>query len=99
MKRKRPNPRYSAQLTLRLVIGERSYKLGAIGRRLCMLREPLKTDPTDAQIVMTVDGEPSIWNVRLPACDVVAGQEVTFEDLSAENSNEPIRTPAVTQDG
>jgi len=51
---------------MRLVIDENSFLIGQLGPDFLLLKTPLDHPPTDATIVLCVDGNERQWNVRLP---------------------------------
>lgn len=57
---------YSAEVQLRLVIGERVLPLAQVGPDRIVLRESADCPPTAAEIVMHVDGRERRWPVYLP---------------------------------
>jgi hypothetical protein len=56
---------FSSNVRLELRTAGRSFDLAEISPREITLREPVDLPPCDAEIVMTVDGEPRHWKVRL----------------------------------
>jgi hypothetical protein len=56
---------YSADVRLYLVVGERSWRLSAIGPDHFVPREPIELQPCQGEIVMTVDREERRWDVVL----------------------------------
>ncbi len=58
--------RYSSDVELLLVFGNKSHRLSQIGPDFVILREPAELPPTDAEVVMLIDGrEQSRWPVTL----------------------------------
>jgi hypothetical protein len=69
---------YSADVKLHLVVGDRTLELAQIGPNDVVLRTPTDLPPSDAEVVMKIDGQERRWSVRLPE-----GSTVTMETTPA----------------
>lgn len=68
-----PRSNYSAEVRLRLIVGDRSFPLAKIGPSHVVLREPTELAPGAAEVVMTVDGREHRWAVYLTGDAIVSG--------------------------
>ena len=57
---------YSADIRMRLNVNGFVLPIGQLGPDFIILRDPTEHPPADAEIVMSIDGEESRWNVHLP---------------------------------
>ncbi len=58
--------RYSAEVTLRLLIDDRCLRIGQVGPDMLILRDRLDTTTTNATLVITVDGNERRQEIVLP---------------------------------
>jgi len=56
---------FSADVTLTLLMNDKSYPLSKIGRDEIFFRSPVHIPPGLAEILMTVDGREHRWPVKL----------------------------------
>jgi hypothetical protein len=56
---------YSSEVQLFLEVGERSYRLAQIAPESVMLREPADLPPSEAEVVMRINGRERRWPVFL----------------------------------
>ena len=66
MNAKPNNTGYSTDVQMQLHVNGYVLPIGQLGPNFIILRDPKDHVPTDAEIVMSIDGEVSRWNVRLP---------------------------------
>jgi hypothetical protein len=57
---------YSAEIDLRLQLGEQIISLHAVGPERIKLREPMDAPPGPAEVIVIIDGEESRSPVMLP---------------------------------
>ena len=57
---------HSANVRLELSVGDQVYELAEIGPESIFLRNPVTLPPSEAEIVMHVDGRRRVWRVDLP---------------------------------
>jgi hypothetical protein len=57
---------HSAEVDLRLKIGDRILSLHAVGPERIKLREPIDAPPGPAEVIVSIDGEESRSAVMLP---------------------------------
>lgn len=57
---------HSADVKMRLLIDGTSFPVGQLGPDFLLLKTPLDHPPTDATIILCVDGNERQWNVQLP---------------------------------
>ncbi len=72
---------YSARVELELITGDRVLELSQIAPDKVTLREAVELCPTEALVVMRVDGNEHSWNVRLPNAAVPFDTEVAIESI------------------
>ncbi len=61
-----PVERYSSDVTLRLLIDDRTLRLAQVGPNVIILRDRFETATTDATLVITVDGQERKQPIVLP---------------------------------
>jgi hypothetical protein len=57
---------YSADVRMHLYVNGFALPIGQLGPGFIILRNAPDHPPTDAEIVMSIDGEERRWNVQLP---------------------------------
>jgi hypothetical protein len=57
---------YSANVRLELHVGDQIFELAEIAPDSVYLRKPVALPPSEAEVVMYVDGQRSVWQVDLP---------------------------------
>lgn len=57
---------YSATVRLELHVGDQIFDLHEIGPESISPRKPVSLDPTEAEVVMYIDGRRRSWQVELP---------------------------------
>lgn len=57
---------YSADVRLQLIVGERVFEVEQVLRNTCILAAPIDHAPSEAELVMHVDGRRHSWAVELP---------------------------------
>lgn len=57
---------YSADVRMQLNVNGFVLAIGQLGPDFIILRDSVDHPPTEAEIVMSIDGEESRWNVELP---------------------------------
>lgn len=69
---------HSAKVRLRLLVNGDDLEVAQVGPDSCVLRDPRPHPPSDAQLIITVDGESETYNVFL--CDGISADsgEVRF---------------------
>jgi hypothetical protein len=60
------NSGHSADVRIHLIVNGASLPVAQLGPDFFTLREPAELPPTEAEIVMSIDGEVSRWTVYLP---------------------------------
>ena len=61
-----PSSGYSATVRLELHVGNDVFELAEIAPQSVYLRKPVTLPPSDAEVVMYVDGRRRVWQVELP---------------------------------
>jgi hypothetical protein len=61
-----PVDRYSAEVTLRLIIDDRRLRIAQVGPDMLILRDQHDTKTTNATLVITVDGKERRQEIVLP---------------------------------
>jgi hypothetical protein len=72
---------YSADVQLRLAVGRNVFPLASIGPSDMELREARELPPSDAEIILSVDGNETRWRVYLPNGAVPFETRVDFVNL------------------
>jgi hypothetical protein len=82
---------YSADVSLRMLVAGSTYELSHVAPDFVRLRTPVEIPPSDAEIIVSVDGRESTSRVRLPNGASRGESQVRILKLSLpENSaNEP----------
>lgn len=57
---------HSARVDLRLLVGGQPLRVTQMGPDFILLAAPTNHPPTDASLLMQVDGRERCWNVHLP---------------------------------
>lgn len=61
------NGAYSADVRIQLIVNGHILPVAQLGPHFLILRNAIDHPPTDAEIVMSIDGDVKQWPVRLPA--------------------------------
>ncbi len=72
---------YSADVRMHLNVNGFVLSIGQLGPDFIILRNPAEHPPAEAEIVLSIDGEESRWNVHLPE-GIVVGRTRTRTALS-----------------
>jgi hypothetical protein len=62
----RETPCHSADVRIALSINGHVLSVGQLGPDFIILREPINYPPTDASILLSIDGDEQRWSVHLP---------------------------------
>lgn len=73
-----PVDRYSAEVTLRLLIDDRYLRIAQVGPDILILRDQLDTPTTSATLVITVDGNERRQEIVLPQGLSVGREEYSY---------------------
>lgn len=76
-----PDSSFSADVQLRLLVGDMTVPLGQVGPGFAIAEESLTLDPGQGIIEIVVDGERFAWDVLLPNGLVSQSNEFKFESL------------------
>ena len=57
---------HSATVRMQLFVNGQVLKIAQIGPRFLMLDHPISYPPSEAEVLMSVDGREERWRVRLP---------------------------------
>jgi hypothetical protein len=80
---------YSADVRLRLIVGERTFELASIGPERVKLREPAQLASCDAEVVMNVDDFERRWQVYLP--DGISPNSREVRTVTQPAAAQPVR--------
>jgi len=71
-----PHSRYSADVRMQLCVNGHFFCIGQLGPDFLILDDPADHPPSEAEIVLSIDGRQRRWAVRLPD-GVAAGKPET----------------------
>jgi len=75
---------YSAEVRLKLIVGDRVFPLWQIAPHFVIPHSGLELPPTDAEVVMTVDGDEQRWHVRLANGAVPFDTKIPIHSLPSD---------------
>jgi hypothetical protein len=80
---------------MRLLINGTSLPVGQLGPDFLLLKTPLDHPPTDATIVLCVDGNERRWNVHIPEGISAGSRRVVIagSGLTGEHTGVAVATP------
>ena len=70
--------RHSAEVEMRLMIGDKALPIGQLGPDFLLLRAPIDHAPTAAVLYLSIDGNEHEWDVWLPDGISAASRRVTI---------------------
>jgi hypothetical protein len=70
---------YSARVAAQLVVGDCEFNVASVGPGVCRLRDPQDVPPSDAKIMISIDGDKKTDDVFLPDGISADNCEVRYE--------------------
>ncbi len=80
---------YSANVRLELHVGQQIFELAEVAPESVFLRKPVTLPPSEAEVVMYVDGQRSVWQVELP--DGLSAGSPNTRTRPASPTPQPVR--------